>query len=95
MTKTFCGWIAVVIVAVAARASAEPTPGELGRHVNPFIGTGGISYLSANLSPGAMLPFGMVRLGPDTIAKDGRKATNMSGYYYDDPRIVGFSHTRL
>jgi predicted alpha-1,2-mannosidase len=70
-------------------------PGELGRRVNPFIGTGGIYYLSGNLFPGATTPFGMVRLSPDTISSTGRRARNTSGYYYLDERMVGFSHTRL
>src|SRR6516225_7893861 len=70
-------------------------PGELGRRVNPFIGTGGIYYLSGNLFPGATTPFGIVRLSPDTVSSTGRRARNTSGYYYRDERIVGFSHTRL
>ena len=69
--------------------------GELGRLVNPFIGTGGITYLCGNDFPGATVPFGMVRLSPDTVSTSGRKASNMSGYYYGDERILGFSHTRL
>ena len=70
-------------------------PGELGRRVNPFIGTGGVSYLSGYLFPGATVPFGMVRLSPDTVSNAGRRALNTSGYYYRDGRILGFSHTRL
>ena len=70
-------------------------PGELGRRVNPFIGTGGVYYLSGNLFPGATTPFGMVRLSPDTVSSGGRRAQNTSGYYYRDERILGFSHTRL
>src|ERR1700685_2072875 len=70
-------------------------PGELGHYVNPFIGTGGVWYLSGNLSPGATVPFGMVRLSPDTVSNAGRRALNTSGYYYRDERILGFSHTRL
>jgi predicted alpha-1,2-mannosidase len=70
-------------------------PGPLGQYVNPFIGTGGISYLCANNHPGAGVPFGMVRLSPDTVSRGGKRATNMSGYYYGDPLILGFSHTRL
>ena len=70
-------------------------PGKLGRDVNPFIGTGGVSYLCGNNFPGATVPFGMVRLSPDTISRLGIRAINSSGYYYGDQRIVGFSHTRL
>jgi predicted alpha-1,2-mannosidase len=79
--------------------SWKPNPlvrsGQLGRDVNPFIGTGGISYLCGNNFPGATLPFGMVRLSPDTVSSLGQRATNSSGYFYSDPRILGFSHTRL
>ena len=70
-------------------------PGNLGRDVNPFIGTGGVSYLCGNNFPGATLPFGMVRLSPDTVSLLGARATNSSGYYFPDQRILGFSHTRL
>jgi predicted alpha-1,2-mannosidase len=78
-----------------ARLAGLPKPGDLGRHVNPFVGTGGLSYLCGNEFPGATLPFGMVRLSPDTVSSSGRRATNTSGYYYRDPKILGFSHTRL
>ncbi|WP_010582291.1 GH92 family glycosyl hydrolase [Schlesneria paludicola] len=70
-------------------------PGELGRFVNPFIGTGGISYLCGNNFPGATRPFGKVRLSPDTVSTLGKRASNTSGYFYSDNRILGFSHTRL
>lgn len=49
-------------------------PGEMGKWVNPFIGTGGFpSYTSSDDIPGVTVPFGMVRLSPDTrfsIGKD-------------------------
>ncbi len=70
-------------------------PGALGRQVNPFIGTGGLFYLCGNEFPGACLPFGMVRLSPDTVSNSGARALNTAGYYYRDERILGFSHTRL
>ena len=70
-------------------------PGTLGRDVNPLIGTGGLTYLCGNNFPGATVPFGMVRLSPDTVSLLGSRATNSSGYFYSDPRILGFSHTRL
>ncbi len=70
-------------------------PGELGRHVHPLIGTGGITFLSGNNFPGATLPFGMVRLSPDTVSPISSKPLNTSGYYYGDEQLLGFSHTRL
>jgi putative alpha-1,2-mannosidase len=81
--------------ATAASPVPKIPPGPLGKDVNPFIGTGGINYLCANNHPGAGVPFGMVRLTPDTSSRLGKRASNMSGYYYSDPLILGFSHTRL
>jgi putative alpha-1,2-mannosidase len=56
--------------------------------VNPFIGTGGHGHTY----PGAVLPFGMVQLSPDTRLEgwDGS-----SGYHYSDTVVYGFSHTHL
>jgi len=66
------------------------------KQVNPFIGTGGYPWVCGHNYPGASVPFGMIRLSPDTQSfPGGRKATNTSGYYYGDNRVLGFSHTRL
>ncbi|HAL83227.1 MAG TPA: glycosyl hydrolase family 92 [Mucilaginibacter sp.] len=56
--------------------------------VDPFIGTGGHGHTY----PGAVAPFGMVQLSPDTrlTGWDG-----CSGYYYTDTVVYGFSHTHL
>src|ERR1700722_14718566 len=74
---------------------ATPRAGSLGRQVNPFIGSGGLFYLCGNESPAGCVPFGMVRLGPDTVSNSGQRALNSSGYYYGDERLLGFSHMRL
>jgi putative alpha-1,2-mannosidase len=57
-------------------------------YVNPFIGTGGHGHTY----PGAVVPFGMVQLSPDTRLEgwDG-----CSGYHYTDSVVYGFSHTHL
>jgi len=76
-------------------------PGELGQWVNPFIGTGGFpTYTSADDIPGVTLPFGMVRLSPDTKFFLGslfgeEETISTAGYYYGDHDIMGFSHTRM
>lgn len=57
--------------------------------VNPFVGTGGHGHTF----PGAVLPFGMVQLSPDTRI-DG-SWDGASGYHYSDSVIYGFSHTHL
>ena len=59
------------------------------QYVNPFIGTGGHGHTF----PGALLPFGMVQLSPDTRV-DG-SWDGCSGYHYSDSIIYGFSHTHL
>ncbi len=59
------------------------------QYVNPFIGTGGAGHTF----PGAVLPFGMVQLSPDTRV-DG-SWEGCSGYHYSDSSIYGFSHTHL
>jgi predicted alpha-1,2-mannosidase len=58
-------------------------------YVNPLIGTGGHGHTF----PGAVLPFGMVQLSPDTRV-DG-SWDGCSGYHYSDSVIYGFSHTHL
>ena len=64
-----------------------------------MIGTAGMGHTF----PGACSPFGIVQLSPetDTIPQnvDGKYQTEVysycAGYQYDDPTIVGFSHTHL
>lgn len=75
----------------------EVTQGEYGRYVDPFIGTGGTPWTCAMLSPAATVPFGAVRLGPDTSFIGGGYLIKMntSGYYYEQGHIKGFSHSRL
>ncbi|MEN9347274.1 MAG: hypothetical protein RLZZ77_785 [Bacteroidota bacterium] len=66
------------------------SPGQMGNtfFVNPFIGTGGHGHTY----PGAVVPFGLVQLSPDTRLEgwDG-----CSGYHYSDSMIYGFSHSHL
>ncbi|WP_246064786.1 GH92 family glycosyl hydrolase [Pseudoluteimonas lycopersici] len=60
--------------------------------VDPFIGTGG----EGHTFPGAVVPFGMVQLSPDTRIQPRNKAYGWAaGYRHDDTTIVGFSHTHF
>ncbi len=69
------------------------------QHVNPLIGT----HKMGHTYPGATVPFGMVQLSPetDTIPYEVDDHYNplvykyCAGYQYDDPTIVGFSHTHF
>jgi predicted alpha-1,2-mannosidase len=58
-------------------------------YVNPFIGTGGTGHTF----PGAVVPFGMMQLSPDTRI-DG-SWEGCGGYYSPDSVIYGFTHTHL
>src|ERR1051325_694101 len=75
----------LLLIFLSTQASAQR---DLTRYVNPFIGTGGHGHTF----PGAIVPFGMVQLSPDTrlTGWDG-----CSGYHYSDSAIYGFSHTHL
>ncbi len=61
--------------------------------VNPFIGSGGVGFGYAAMTPLAQVPLGLAKVGPDTT-RQGIHASNqhMSGYHYDDPHVRGFSH---
>ena len=72
---------------------------DLSQYVNPFVGTQRMGHTF----PGATLPFGAVQLSPDTdtisYEENGRYNRRVyeycAGYQYDDPTIVGFSHTHF
>ncbi len=72
--------IATFVLAVSALTSP----------VDPFIGTRG----DGHVFPGAVVPFGMVQLSPDTQTRYFKQSYPWAaGYQYDDPTILGFSHT--
>lgn len=87
------------VAAVVALASWGQQSRTRTSYVNPMIGTAGMGHTF----PGACAPFGIVQLSPetDTIPHnvDGKYQTKVysycAGYQYDDPTIVGFSHTHL
>jgi len=76
-----------LILSCSFTASAQKKK-DFTKFVDPFIGTGGHGHTY----PGAVVPFGMVQLSPDTrlTGWDG-----CSGYYYSDTTVYGFSHTHL
>lgn len=60
--------------------------------VDPLIGTGE----DGHTFPGAVVPFGMVQLSPDTQIRHFRQSYKWSaGYRYEDSTILGFSHTHF
>ena len=60
--------------------------------VDPMIGTGG----EGHTFPGAVAPFGMVQLSPDTNIAYFRESYKWAaGYRHEDTSILGFSHTHF
>jgi predicted alpha-1,2-mannosidase len=74
-----------------------PWPEEdLAAFINPMIGTGGVGYTVGTMNPGASMPFGMVKPGPDTgIGPIQINFLNCTGYHYDQSHLWGFSHSRI
>lgn len=66
-------------------------------YVNSFIGTGGQAFGCGALNPGPQRPFGMVRIGPDTINDVNNFVPweHFGGYHYNDTYIRCFSHTHM
>lgn len=72
---------------------------DLIQFVDPMIGTAKMGHTY----PGATAPFGSIQLSPDTdtipYAVEGQYNPDVykycAGYQYDDPTIVGFSHTHF
>lgn len=58
------------------------------QYTNPMIGTD----FTGNTYPGAQVPFSMVQLSPDNGLPGWDR---ISGYFYPDSTIAGFSHTHL
>ena len=85
--------------AATRKPKVTPAPKSATDYVNPFIGTAGMGHTF----PGACAPFGAVQLSPDTDTiphnVKGQYQADVygycAGYRYDDPTIVGFSHTHL
>jgi putative alpha-1,2-mannosidase len=89
-SRTFISsfFIAAAIFSSLVSSAQKRKDKDYAQLVNPFIGTGGHGHTY----PGAVMPFGMVQLSPDTRLEgwDGS-----SGYHYTDTVVYGFSHTHL
>src|SRR6056297_3305978 len=78
----------ILVICLMQFSNTTPSEKDFTKYVDPFIGTDehGHTY------PGAVVPFGMVQLSPDTRL-NGWDAC--AGYHYSDSSILGFSHTHL
>lgn len=94
MKKLLLSLLIVQQVTAAAQTTRDPA-----RYANPLIGTERMGHTF----PGATVPFGSVQLSPDTdtipYEMDGKYNKKVyeycAGYKYEDPTIVGFSHTHF
>ncbi|MBI4889504.1 MAG: glycoside hydrolase family 92 protein [Acidobacteria bacterium] len=95
----YVGGIAVRLITlfliVAATAAAAQPAAKLSvayRSVDPFIGTGE----DGHTFPGAVVPFGMVQLSPDTQVRFFKQSYKWAaGYRHEDTTMLGFSHTHF
>ena len=86
MKDLFTGlWLLLLTLVAVGSTLAAP---HLVDEVRPFVGTQG----EGNTYPGAVAPFGMLQLSPDT---DDSLWETASGYEYTDSSIIGFSLTHL
>ena len=74
-------------IPATAQVIPPATHPDLASWVDPMIGT----FPPGFVSPGPVLPHGMVGLGPDT----GEGPVNYGGYYRHNALVTGFSHTHM
>ena len=84
LTLLMCSMLAIS----ACTSEKQQIATDFSKCVNPFIGTD----FTGNTYPGAQAPFGMVQLSPDNGLPGWDR---ISGYFYPDSTIAGFSHTHL
>ena len=90
----------LLLAASLACAPSEPssdapiTPYDPLPYVNPFIGTGGLGAGIGALNPGAVRPFGMVHVGPESREENANWSFfHFGGYYWYDTHLSAFAHT--
>lgn len=83
--------LAVLLALLTATLSFGQSTNPL-KLVDPMIGTGP----EGHTFPGAVAPFGMVQLSPDTQIRYFKQSYKWAaGYRYEDTTILGFSHTHF
>ena len=102
-------WSEIHVLHICALQITETDTDSVSSYVVPTMGTGGLGYGCGSTYPGASIPFGNVRLSPDTteveFGEDKHSAEplkynkipwrHFGGYYYKDPFIACFSHTHM
>src|SRR6185437_1951221 len=92
MTVTRILTAVALLGACYAHVARAQGSGDAFSAVDPFIGTQG----GGHTFPGATVPFGMIQLSPDTQIRNYKESYPWAaGYQYQDPTILGFSHTHF
>jgi predicted alpha-1,2-mannosidase len=81
-----------------ASAATTAGTGNLTKLVNLYIGTGGGGFGVSEVAPGPQVPFGAMRLSPDTsfgLEPIRIAFNNNGGYYYYDTYVECFSHVHV
>lgn len=81
-------FVLVFTYACQSKKTDTPVLYDFAKYVDPLIGTGGTGHTF----PGAVLPYGMVQLSPDTDIGGWERC---AGYHATDSTILGFSLTHL
>ncbi|MBK9036643.1 MAG: GH92 family glycosyl hydrolase [Myxococcales bacterium] len=94
-------WLAVLVL-VGACGGDDAPPAPLPEVtdplplVDPTIGTGGLGFGYGSSFVGAVVPHGLIKLGPDTSGAFGTVAfQHFSGYFAEDDTIEQFTHLHL
>ncbi len=92
----------LLLLAVLSACPPPPAPGpevvaDPLAYASPLMGTGGFAYFHGAAFPGACVPHGLVKVGPDTRgAQYGElRFIHYSGYWAGDDTAMGFSHLHL
>jgi predicted alpha-1,2-mannosidase len=66
-------------------------------YASPLMGTGGFAYFHGSAFPGACVPHGLAKVGPDTRGAQygDLRFIHYSGYWAGDDTAMGFSHLHL
>jgi predicted alpha-1,2-mannosidase len=91
--------LAVTLVSCSSKPSTSTAPvvAHPVDYVDPRFGSGGFAYEAGNAFPGAQVPTGLVKLGPDTSGSQYGTLSflHFDGYWAGDETVNSFTHVHL
>ncbi|MDO5977884.1 GH92 family glycosyl hydrolase [Flavivirga spongiicola] len=87
------GFVTILSFNISCLPQAEKKETNYAQFVDPFIGT----QNEGHCFPGATAPLGMVQVSPESYTEhyEGYEMDHVTGYQYNDPKIIGFTQTHL